>query len=323
VAALPDVENAGLSLTIPVSGRQFTPLVEISGVADTRGPVWANLVSPAWFDTLRIPQIAGRRLTDTDRAGTARVAVVNESFVRKFAAGKNPIGLTLTLYPRTPRALGPFEVVGVVGDAVYSSLRDPVPATFYLTLPQFDYLTALGIREINLNVRSRTDAPLELTRSVSAAITTVDPQLSLTFSPLLGQVSAALTQERVIAQLSGCVSVLALLLAGLGLYGVAVQAATSRRTEIGIRMALGATGARIMSLMFKRAFVPVIVGLVLGTIASVWAVKLVGSLLYGVEPRDLGTLVVAVAVLVTVAGVATWFPARRAVRSEPGAVLHE
>jgi len=323
VTALPDVENAGLSLTIPVSGRQFTPLVEISGVADTRGPVWTNLVSPGWFDALRIPRIAGRNLTDADRVGTARVAVVNESFVRKFAAAKNPIGMTLTLYPRTARALGPFEVVGVVGDAVYSSLRDPVPPTFYLALAQFDYLTELGIREINLTFLSRTDSPSQLTRNVSTAIADVDPQLSLTFSPLLGQVSAALTQERVVAQLSGCVSVLALLLAGVGLYGVAVQAATSRRTEIGIRMALGATGARIMSVMFKRAFVPVSVGLVLGTIASLWAAKLVGSLLYGVEPRDLRTLVVAVAVLVTVAGLATWFPVRRAVRAEPGAVLHE
>jgi putative ABC transport system permease protein len=323
VTALPDVENAGLSLTIPVSGRQFTPLVEISGVADTRGPVWTNLVSPGWFDALRIPRIAGRNLTDADRVGTARVAVVNESFVRKFAAAKNPIGMTLTLYPRTARALGPFEVVGVVGDAVYSSLRDPVPPTFYLALAQFDYLTELGIREINLTFLSRTDSPIQLTRNVSTAIADVDPQLSLTFSPLLGQVSAALTQERVVAQLSGCVSVLALLLAGLGLYGVAVQAATSRRTEIGIRMALGATGARIISVMFKRAFVPVTVGLVLGTIASLWSAKLVGSLLYGVEPRDLRTLVVAVAVLVTVAGLATWFPVRRAVRAEPGAVLHE
>jgi putative ABC transport system permease protein len=323
VRALPDVDGAALSLTVPVGGRQFTPLVEISGVADTRGPVWANLVSPGWFDTLRIPRIAGRDLTDADRAGTTRVAVVNESFVRKFASGRNPIGVTLTLYPQTARALGPFEVVGVVADAVYSSLRDPVPPTFYMSLAQFDYLTELGIREINLNVRSRTESPIQLTKSVSTTITNVDPQLSLTLSPLLGRVSAALTQQRVVAQLSGCVSVLALLLAGLGLYGVAVQAAASRRTEIGIRMALGATGARIMSLMFKRALVPVAAGVALGIVISLWAAKLAGSLLYGVESRDIGTLSIAVIVLLTVAGLATWFPARRAVRTDPGVVLHE
>ncbi len=323
VRALPDVDAAALSLTVPVGGRQFTPSVEISGVADTRGPVWANLVSPGWFDTLRIPRIAGRDLTDADRAGTTRVAVVNESFVRKFASGRNPIGVTLTLYPHTARALGPFEVVGVVADAVYSSLRDPVPPTFYMSPAQFDYLTELGIREINLNFRSRTDSPIQLTKSVSTAITNVDPQVSLTFSPLLGRVSAALTQERVVAQLSACVSALALLLAGLGLYGVAVQAATSRRTEIGIRMALGATGARIMALMFKRALVPVATGVALGIVISLWAVKFVSSLLYGVESRDMGTLSIAAVVLVMVAGVATWLPTRRAVRTDLGVVLHE
>jgi ABC-type antimicrobial peptide transport system permease subunit len=164
---------------------------------------------------------------------------------------------------------------------------------------------------------------MQLSKSVSTAITTVEPNLSLTFSPLLGRVSAALTQERVVAKLSACVSVLALLLAGLGLYGVAVEAAASRRTEIGIRMALGATGARIMSLMFKRAFVPVVAGIAVGMVISLWAAKLVASLLYGVESRDIGTLTLAVAVLVTVAGFATWLPARRAARSEPSVVLHE
>jgi len=323
VRALPDVDGAALSLTVPVGGRQFTPLVEISGVSDTRGPVWANLVSPGWVDTLGITKIAGRDLTDADHAGTTRVALVNESFVRKFCSERNPIGVTLTLYPRTVRALGPIEIVGVVGDAVYSSLRDPVPPTFYMPLAQFDHLAELGIREINLSFRSRTNTPMQLSKSVMTAITSVDPNLSLTFSPLLGRVSAALTQERVVAQLSACVSILALLLAGLGLYGVAVEAATSRRTEIGIRMALGATRARIMSLMFQRALWPVAAGIVLGIVTSLWAAKLAGSLLYGVESRDVRTLGVAVAVLLTVAGLATWFPARRAVRAEPGVVLHE
>jgi ABC-type antimicrobial peptide transport system permease subunit len=231
--------------------------------------------------------------------------------------------VTLTLYPHTPRALGPIEIVGIVGDAVYSSLRDPVPPTFYMPLAQFDHLPEMGIRDINLNVRSRTDLPMQLSKSVSTAITNIDPNLSLTFSPLLGRVSAALTQERVVAQLSACVSVLALLLAGLGLYGVAVEAAASRRTEIGIRMALGATGGRIMSLMFKRAFVPVVAGIAVGMVISLWSMKLVASLLYGVESRDMATLSGAVVVLLMVAAVATWFPARRAVNSEPAAVLHE
>lgn len=323
VRALPDVDAAALSLTSPVSGGQFTPLVEISGVADTGGPVWANLISPGWLATFQIPLVAGRDLTDQDRRGTPRAALVNETFVRKFAPGKNPIGMTLTLYPHTTLALGPIQVVGVVGDAVYASLREPVPPTFYMSLAQFDHLAGLGIRQINLNVRSRIDSPMQLTRSITSAVGTVNPQLSLTFRPLAGQVSAAMTQERLVAQLSGFVGALALLLAGVGLYGVTMQAVSSRRMEIGIRMALGATAGRMMSFMFTRAFIPVTAGIVTGVVISLWAARLVRALLYAVDPRDVGTLAISIAILVTVSAVSTWLPARRAIRANPSSVLHE
>jgi ABC-type antimicrobial peptide transport system permease subunit len=227
------------------------------------------------------------------------------------------------LYPHTARALGPIEVVGVVGDAVYSSLRGPVPPTFYMTLAQFDYLTELGIREINLSYRSHTESPIQLTRSVATAITSVDPQLSLTFSPLLGQVNAALTQERVVAQLSGFFGVLALLLAGLGLFGVTAQSVASRRTEIGIRMALGATPGRITVLTLRRAYIPVGVGVAVGAGLSLAGATLVRSLVYGIEPRDAATLAGSILVLSAVAGIAAWFPTRRAVRTNPATVLQE
>ncbi len=323
VRALPDVADAALSLTIPVSGSQFTPSVEIAGVSNTRGPVWANLISPEWFATLQMPMLVGRTLTDHDRTGTPRVAVVNEAFARKFAAGKSPIGLTMALYPRTSRSLGPVEIVGVVGDAVYSSLRSPVPPTFYMSLAQFDYLTELGIREISLSVRSRTASPLELTRSITTAIETVDSQLSLTFRPLLGQVAASLTRERLIAQLSGIFGALTLLLAGLGLYGVTSQSVTSRRTEIAVRMALGATAARVMWQMLVRAAIPVGLGVALGTGMSLSATKLVRALIYGIDPGDRTTLVASIAVLAVVAGIAASFPARRAARTDPASVLRD
>ena len=323
VRSLPDVAGAALSLHTPMGPGQFTPSVEIAGVSDTRGPVWANLISPGWFATLRMPLLAGRDLTDGDKRGTPRVAVVNDAFARKFAPGRSPIGLTMALYPHTPRTLGPIEVVGVVGDAVYSSLRSQAPPTFYIPLAQFDYLTELGIRQINLSVRSRSVPPMQLTKSVTTAIASVDPQLSLTFRPLPGQVAASLTLERVIAQLSGCFGALALLLAGLGLYGVAAQSVASRRTEIGIRMALGASPARMMRLTLVRAAVPVAIGLAFGAGIGLWASKLVRTLIYGIEPRDATTLAASIVVLVAVAGIAACFPARRAVRSSPAAILRE
>jgi len=323
VRLLPNVAEAALSLTTPVGSGQFTPPVEIAGVSDTRGPVWGNLTSPGWFATFRTPLIAGRDMTDRDRAGTPRVAIVNEAFARKFAGGGSPIGRTMTLYPRTARTLGPIEIVAVVQDAVYASLRGQAPPAFYMPLAQFDYLTELGIRSINLSVRSRTESPMLLTKSLTTALASVNPQLALTFRPLVNQVAASLTQERLIALLAGFFGALALLLAGLGLYGVTAYAVASRRTEIGIRMALGAPAARVIRLVVTRTSLLVDTGVLLGAGASLWASKFVGALIYGLEPRDPMTLVGAIALLATVAGLAAWLPARRAARIDPAAVLRE
>ncbi len=323
VRARPDVADAALSLTSPLGRGVFTPLVDIEGVSDTRGPVWANLISPGWFGTFGVPLVAGRDLSDRDRAGAPRVVVVNEAFSRKFAPGKSPIGMTITLYPRTPRALGPIEVVGVVGDAVYSSLRGDAPPTFYVPLAQFDYLGELGIRSINLAVRSRGAAPGTLTRSITAAVDKIDPRLSLTFRPLATQVSDSLIQERLSARLSACFGVLGLLLAGLGLYGVTAHSVTSRRSEIGIRIALGAPSASVARLVLTRAAVLVGAGCLVGAAVSLWASKFVSTLIYGLQARDLTTLVASAAVLVVVASCATWVPTRRAMGTDPAPILRD
>ena len=323
VRALPDVADAALSLTSPLGRGQFTPLVDIAGVSDTRGPVWANLISPGWFGTFGVPLVAGRDLSDHDRAGGPRVAIVNQAFARKFAQDKRAIGLTLTLYPRTPRALGPIEIVGVVGDAVYSSLRGEAPPTFYVPLAQFDYLGELGIRSINLEVRSRGASPESLTRSITTAVGKIDPQLSLTFQPLVTQVADALTQERLIARLSACFGGLGLLLAGLGLYGVTTHSVTNRRSEIGIRIALGASAGSVARLVLTRASLLVAAGSMLGAAVSWWASKFVASLIYGLHPRDLTTLIASAAVLTVVAACAAWIPTRRAMRTDPASILRD
>lgn len=323
VRALPDVADAALSLTSPLGSGQFTPLVEIQGVSDTRGPVWANLISPGWFGTFGIPLVTGRDLADRDRAGAPRVAIVNETFARKFAQGKSPIGLTITMYPRTPRSLGPIEIVGVVGDAVYSSLRGQAPPTFYVPLAQFDYLPELGIRSINLEVRSRAASPATLTRRITTAVGQIDPRLSLTFRPLSTQVSDSLTQERLIARLSACFGALGLVLAGLGLYGVTTHAVTSRRSEIGIRIALGAPAASVARLVLTRAALLVGAGSLLGAVISLWASKFVTTLIYGLHPRDLTTLIASAAVLTVVAACATWVPTRSAMHTDPASILRD
>jgi ABC-type antimicrobial peptide transport system permease subunit len=213
-----------------------------------------------------------------------------------------------------------MDIVGVVADAVYSSVREDVPATVYTPLAQF-YLSPTLLASVNLSVRSRTDSPAVLRTAVAAAVGKVNPDLSVTFRVLADQVNASLRQERLVATLSGFFGALALLLAGLGLYGVTSYAVSRRRTEFGIRMALGASPSRIVQLVLWRVALLVGAGVIVGAIVSLWASKFVASLLYGLEPRDPGTFASAAIVLTLVAAFAGWVPARRASRADPAITL--
>src|ERR1700681_3153022 len=175
----------------------------------------------------------------------------------------------------------PIEIVGVAADAVYRSLREPMLPTMYFPLAQHDHEQAffLPLASTSLSVRSGPDSPVLLTRSVATAINAVNPQLALTFRPLADQVNASLTQERVVATVSGFFGSLALLLAALGLYGVTSFAVARRRTEIGIRMALGAAPAGIVRLVLSRVSRLVGLGVLVGAGISVWASQFVATLL--------------------------------------------
>jgi ABC-type antimicrobial peptide transport system permease subunit len=215
-----------------------------------------------------------------------------------------------------------MEVVGIVADATYLSLRDAVPPTMYVPLAQqpagsgsFPFAT--------LSVRAANGPPAFLVRAVGDAIARVDPDIAITFTPLKRQVDAALVQERIMAMLSGSFGALALLLSALGLYGVTAYAVNRRRTEIGIRMAIGAAPARVVRLVLTRVTILAGIGVLIGAGTSVWASKLVAALLYGVEPRDPVTLIGAALTLAIVAVLAGWLPAWRASRIDPAEVLRE
>jgi ABC-type antimicrobial peptide transport system permease subunit len=165
--------------------------------------------------------------------------------------------------------------------------------------------------------------PARLTKGIAAAATSVNPQLALTFRPLAGQVRDSLTLDRLMAQLAGFFGALALLLAGLGLYGVTAYGLSRRRTEIGIRLALGADPARVTRFVLSRVALLVVAGVATGVALSLWASKFVAGLLYGLEPQDPATLAGTAAVLLITGIAAAWFPVRRATRMDPGAVLRE
>jgi ABC-type antimicrobial peptide transport system permease subunit len=174
-----------------------------------------------------------------------------------------------------------------------------------------------------LSVRASNGSPSQLTKSVAAAIGTVNSDLALTFRPLADQVGASLAQERLLATLSGFFGTLALVLAGLGVYGVTSYAVTRRRAEIGIRMALGADPTRVVRLVLSRVTSLIGIGVLVGAGVSLWASTFVAALLYGLEPRDPVTLVGAAGMLAAVGAFAGWLPAWRASRIDPAEVLRE
>ena len=158
---------------------------------------------------------------------------------------------------------------------------------------------------------------------MAAALTAVDRHLALTFRPLQDRVDASLTQERLVALVTGFFGTLALLLAGLGLYGVTSYAVTRRRAEIGIRMALGAEPAGVVRLVLVRVFGLVVLGVIIGTVVSGWSSQFIASLLYDLQPRDAVTLVSAAVMLTVVGAIAGWLPAYRASRIDPTHVLRD
>jgi predicted permease len=322
VRALPGVAEAALSFITPFAGG-FTPPLNISGVPDFADRLSGNLISRGWFTTFGTPVIAGRDLSDRDVKGTPRVAVVNQAFASRFFPGASPLGQTISLYPGGARAMPPMTIVGVVGDAVYASLRVAAPPTWYAPLSQFDLPEFASVLfSIQLAVRSRTNSPVP-SPDVAAAIGKVNPGLALTFRPLSDYVDAAENQERLVALLAGSFGTIGLLLAGLGLYGVTAYAVAVRRSEIGIRMALGAVTGRIMQLVLVRVAILVVAGTIAGIALSLWLSRFVASLLYGVQPHDTATLLGALIVLASVALVAGAIPAGKAARSNPAAVLRE
>jgi ABC-type antimicrobial peptide transport system permease subunit len=176
--------------------------------------------------------------------------------------------------------------------------------------------------QVDLSVRAQ-GPPTALAGGVAAAVRGVSPDLVVTFQSLTDQVNATLSQERLVALLSGFFGALALLLASLGLYGVTAYAVARRRTEIGIRMALGAAPAGIVRLVLSRVTVLVGVGVAVGAGLSWWAARFVAALLYGLEPRDPATLIGAAVTLAAVGAAAGWLPAYRASRIDPAEVLRD
>jgi putative ABC transport system permease protein len=323
-AATPGVRSASVSAIRLLTGGGWStnnrvavgdgPLLP----EDQRRRVWRNAITPGWFETMGIPLLSGRDFNDRDRVGGPPVAVVNEAFARRYLPDQQVIGQTL----RVDSENGPrYEIVGVVADAVYTTPRDGMLPTMYVPLAQREP------REWNSNavltIKAMPGQRALVEHDVAAALTQADPKIVFTSRTFDQMIDATATQERLIAMMSGFFGALALLLAGLGLYGIVAQAVGARRTEIGLRMALGALPTGIVRLVLRRVCVLIVAGLALGLVGSWWAARFIAPLLFQVEANDPKTFAGTAAVLVAVGMWAAWVPARRAATCDPATVLRE
>jgi putative ABC transport system permease protein len=313
------VSSAAISYTTPAGRAGWNTRIVVPPDSPLKGRErgsWINAVSPGFFQTYGMRLVEGRDFDARDRTGAPLVAVVNRAFVHRFLPHADPIGQRFS--EEGPSGTGDtFDVVGVVEDSIYRSLRAPMEPTYFLSTAQWENPAS----SVALGIRSGAAPPLSLTRSVRDALVRADSQASLTFFTLASQVEASLVQERLLARLSTFFGALALLLASLGLYGVTAYSVNRRRGEIGIRMALGADADDVVRMVLRRVAVLVAAGIAIGTAVSVWASRFVTAFLYGFEPTDPATFLAAGAVLSLVAALAGWVPARRASRIDPADVL--
>ena len=305
LAQTPGVLSATL---ISPWGGGWTNNVSIPSYSATESPeVYRARISPGWFETMRVPVRAGRDFTAHDRTGSTRVTIVNQILATKYFAGRNPIGQVIQF----PSDDTPSEIVGVVGDVRVHGLRRDAPPMTYSPLAQTREIPVFHAPAILVRLAG---TPPDL----APALTAIDPGIKFENGLFVKEsLESQLVQERMLALLSGFFGGLALLLACIGLYGLLSYALVRRTTEIGVRLALGARPRQVVSMMLRESSVMVALGLAVGVAAVLGLSRLVRQFLFGLQPNDPATILLAVAALSAVAFVAAFLPARRASHLDP------
>jgi predicted permease len=314
VLRAPGVTHAAASVWTPLSGGG--QIQDAQGRAVDSQRVVTNAVTPSWFDVYGTGVRAGRDFDHRDAAQTLPVAIVNETFVSRFLAGRDAIGETVEAMGDTRRT-----VIGVAADAVFGrSLRDTPPPMMYVPLAQSRGLGRLTDTSIRISIRSSSESS-SVARSVATALTAVNRDLTFSFQPLADSLDAALARERLVAMLSAFFGALAVCLAVIGLYGVTAYTATQRRTEIAIRIALGAQRSEVIGLVLRRGLALTVVGIAVGLAIAAGVTQYVKALLFGVTPVDPVTFLGVSVIFVAAAALASYMPARRASTVDPMVAL--
>ena len=317
VRALPGIEGAAESTEVPLGGSYWNNQVIVDGKKSDKD-VDMSRISPGYFKAMGTPLLAGRDFNENDRLGAPSVAIVNQEFARKVLQTENPVGRTfkIDVYQGEPQV--EYQIVGLVKNSKYVDLReDYQPIAYY---PQLQDAKA----EPGTEVIVRSSMGLEpLLDSLRDTVRDTNPAITIEFHPYNRMVKESLLRERLLATLSGFFGLLAAVLATIGLYGVIAYLVVRRTNEIGIRMALGATPARILAMVVREAATLLAAGLIAGIILALIAGRQAAALLYGLKSYDPRTMLVAALGLSVVALAASLVPARRASRLEPTTALRE
>ena len=315
--ALPGVSGASAVMGLPMSGMDFIISFEVKGrppVPPSQQPsMQVRVATPDYFTAIGVPLKRGRLFSQADTDGSPRVVILTESAARQFFHGEDPIGKTITLGwgRRGAKARAGGEVVGIVGDIKDAGLNEGNPPQIYLPFRQWP-VTSMSVL-LNASV-----PPLSLTDAVRNEVYAVDSSLPVSnVSTLDAIVAKSISQQRFYMLLLTIFASVALVLAGVGIFGVLSYAVSQRTREIGIRMALGARGSSVVGLIVRQAMILVGCGVAAGLGFGLLLSRTMTKMLFAVEPTDPATYLVVSGVLAAVALLASYLPARRATRVDP------
>jgi predicted permease len=309
VRAVPGVVAVGATKALPFRGsgerNDFVPEGMVLGSSDEAPTAPYIHVSDGYFQALGVPVLAGREFVRSDDDHAPFRLVVNEAFAKKYFPGRPAVGRTVTIGTEQN------PIIGVVGDIRQESVEEPAEPTIYIHALQNMRSRA------NLVIRTRGE-PLAMARAVQDAIWSIDRNQTITsIFTMRSAVGEAVARPRLLTTLLGLFGVLGLLIGGIGLYGVLAYFVTQRRREIGVRVALGADAARVQGMVVGHGLWLAAAGIVVGLIGAAMLTRFMRSVLYGVEATDPVTFAGVAAVLLAVAFLASWIPARRAARVDP------
>ena len=339
IEALPGVRSAALSGTAPISGGNWTSNISLSGYTSAPKENMVSLlnrVSGKYFETSGIAMVAGRPITPVDSATSLKVAVVNETLARHYFPKGDAVGQTLTIGIDSVR--GPWRIVGIARDTKSGSPRaTAVDRMTYIPLVQiepYEYrdpndkaaqvkpLEENGNRFANVIMVRTTADPVNTVADLRRAVAQVDPNLPLlNVHTIQEEVGNMMSHEQLISSLTGIFSVLALLLAAIGLYGVMSYSVVRRTNEIGIRLALGAQTRTLLWMVLRESVVMLAIGLAIGLPLTLVSTRLIREQLFGLSAMDPMTIGVAILVVTAMTLLAAWLPARRATKVDPMVAL--